>query len=160
MPHSFGRRARTRDKFSKAFGKKGRASVGRNLLSLKKGDYVDIVCDSSEQRGMPYQFYHGKTGVVFNVTPRAVGVQVNKVVGNRQIGKRIHIRIEHVRKSRCNEAFLQRVKLNDAAHHEAHLQGANIVTKRQPKPIGSEAFFVPANNNVHILQPLAFVESY
>lgn len=30
---------------------------------------------------MPFKFYHGKTGRVFNVTKRAVGVIVNKQVG-------------------------------------------------------------------------------
>jgi hypothetical protein len=29
---------------------------------------------------MPHKFYHGKTGRVFNVTPHAVGVIVNKQV--------------------------------------------------------------------------------
>jgi large subunit ribosomal protein L21e len=29
---------------------------------------------------MPHKFYHGKTGRVFNVTPHAVGVVVNKQV--------------------------------------------------------------------------------
>jgi len=30
---------------------------------------------------MPYKFYHGKTGRVYNVTRRAVGVVVNKQLG-------------------------------------------------------------------------------
>ena len=29
---------------------------------------------------MPFKFYHGKTGRVFNVTKRAVGVIVNKPI--------------------------------------------------------------------------------
>ena len=29
---------------------------------------------------MPHKYYHGKTGVVWNVTKRAVGVEVNKQV--------------------------------------------------------------------------------
>ena len=33
------------------------------------------------QKGMPHKFYHGKTGRVFNVTKRAVGVILNKPVG-------------------------------------------------------------------------------
>ena len=33
------------------------------------------------QKGMPHKFYHGKTGRVFNVTKRAVGVILNKQVG-------------------------------------------------------------------------------
>jgi len=35
------------------------------------------VCDS---QGMPHKYYHGKTGVVWNVTKRAVGVEIYKQV--------------------------------------------------------------------------------
>ena len=31
-------------------------------------------------KGMPHKVYHGKTGRIFNVTKRAVGVVVNKQV--------------------------------------------------------------------------------
>jgi large subunit ribosomal protein L21e len=31
---------------------------------------------------MAFKWYHGKTGVVWNVTKRAVGVEVNKTVGD------------------------------------------------------------------------------
>ena len=37
--------------------------------------------DGAIQKGMPFKFYHGKTGRVFNVTRHAVGVIVNKRVG-------------------------------------------------------------------------------
>ena len=59
---------------------------------------------------MPHKFYHGKTGRVFNVTPHAVGVCVNKQVRNRIIEKRINIRIEHVKHSNSRLDFLNRVK--------------------------------------------------
>jgi Ribosomal protein L21e len=35
----------------------------------------------SQLQGMPHKYYHGKTGVVWNVTKRAVGVEINKQVG-------------------------------------------------------------------------------
>jgi len=44
------------------------------------GDYVDIKANASIQKGMPFKGFHGRTGVVFNVTKRALGVTVNKVV--------------------------------------------------------------------------------
>jgi hypothetical protein len=44
------------------------------------GDLVDIVANAAVHKGMPHKFYHGRTGTVFNVTPRAVGVEVNKQV--------------------------------------------------------------------------------
>ena len=31
-------------------------------------------------QGMPHKVYHGRTGVVWNVTKRALGVEVNKLV--------------------------------------------------------------------------------
>merc|ERR1712194_224701 len=75
--------------------------------------FGDIVVDGSIHKGMPYSFYHGKTGIVFNVNRNALGVEMTKIVGNRQLKKRIHVRIEHIKKSRCNESFLKRVKEND-----------------------------------------------
>ena len=44
------------------------------------GDYVDIKANSSIQKGMPFKGYHGRTGVIYNVTKRAVGIVVNKLV--------------------------------------------------------------------------------
>ena len=48
---------------------------------------------------MPHKTYHGKTGSVFNVNPRSIGVIMNKHVRERIIHKRIHVRVEHVRAS-------------------------------------------------------------
>ena len=59
------------------------------------------------QKGMPYKYYHGKTGRVFNVTKRAVGVVVNKQLRGKIIPKRINVRIEHVLHSRCRDDFLR-----------------------------------------------------
>ena len=33
-----------------------------------------------DSQGMPFKWYHGKTGIVWNVTKRAIGVEVNKRV--------------------------------------------------------------------------------
>lgn len=44
---------------------------------------MDIKVDSSIHKGMPFKHYHGRTGVVFNVNKRAVGVSVNKLVSFR-----------------------------------------------------------------------------
>ena len=72
-------------------------------------------------KGMPHKCYHGKTGRVYNVTPHAVGVIVNKKVRGRYIEKRINLRIEHVKHSKCREDFLNRVKSN------AKLRAVSIV---------------------------------
>jgi large subunit ribosomal protein L21e len=37
---------------------------------------------------MPFKFYHGKTGRVFNVTQHAVGIIVNKQVRGKILAKR------------------------------------------------------------------------
>lgn len=44
-------------------------------------------------------------------------------VGNRQIKKRIHVRVEHVQPSRCREDFLKRRVENDAAKVAAKAAG-------------------------------------
>merc|ERR1739848_506142 len=100
--------------------------VSRYLPELKPGGRGDLGVDASIQKGMPYSFYHGRTGKVFNVNRNAIGVEVTKVVGNRQLRKRIHVRLEHLRKSRCNEAFLTRVKENDVKKQEAKKRGEKI----------------------------------
>lgn len=44
----------------------------------QRGDYVDIKCNPSIHKGMPFKYYHGRTGVVFNVTKTSLGLRVNK----------------------------------------------------------------------------------
>lgn len=53
------------------------------LTTYKLGDYVDIKVNASVHKGMPHKFYHGKTGRVWNVTKRAIGVELLKQVGPR-----------------------------------------------------------------------------
>merc|ERR1719473_1567195 len=133
MPHCFGQRARTRDLFAKPYRRHGPTALNRLLLSYHRGEYVDVIADGSVQKGIPHKFYHGKTGKVFDVTKHALGVIINKRVGGRIIPKRIHVRVEHVRKSQSREAFRQRVRANDAAKREAKASGTHVNTKRVPK---------------------------
>ena len=81
---------------------------------------------------MPYKVYHGKTGVVYNVTKSAVGVILHKQVGNRYLEKRINVRIEHVRHSRSRDDFLRRVKENAEKRKKAKAEGVHQHLKRQP----------------------------
>ncbi len=113
MTHSYGYKRKTRNKFRKGFKQHGSIHISKTLTVYKIGDIVDIVVDGSIHKGMPYKYYHGRTGTVFNVNPRAIGVIVNKQVRNRIIPKRIHVRIEHLRLSTCRTAFLDRVRAND-----------------------------------------------
>lgn len=80
MPAGHGLRSRTRDSFSRAFRKKGPTHLSTYLRTYKVGDYVDVKVNGSIHKGMPHKFYHGRTGRVWNVTKRAVGVEVNKQV--------------------------------------------------------------------------------
>lgn len=134
MPHSFGYRARTRDLFCKAKGEQGKINQTRYLRLFKLGQYVDIKADGAVHKGMPHKFYHGKTGVVWNITPRAVGVLVNKRVRGNIMAKKIHVRIEHARPSKCQDDLKQRIKANrEAINLWKKSGGKKPETKRQPK---------------------------
>jgi len=132
MPHAYGYRSGTRSKFSKAFRKAGAIRISKVLTSYKIGDYVDVIVDGAIHKGMPYSFYHGRTGRVFNVNPRSVGIIINKQVRNRIIQKRLHVRVDHVRISTSREGFLKRIKENDKKKAEANKAGKRISTKRHP----------------------------
>ena len=149
----WGYRHGTRNKFSKAYKTKGLPGTSRYLVKFRRGDYVDIVVDPSVQKGMPYSFYHGRTGVVFNVNKSACGVEITKIVGNRQLRKRMHIKIEHLRRSRCNQDFLQRVKENDQKP-----KGSN--KKRVPEGPKDMKIVTAEEDEVEVLAPLPFIENY
>ena len=156
MPHSFGTRARTRRMFSIKHRQHGPINLGQYLMKVKVGDYVDIFADPSIHKGMPYKGYHGRTGIIFNVTKSAVGVRVNKKVNGRIIEKRIHVRIEHVRKSKCQNEILRRIIENETAKQEAIKSGVKINLKRTPK-LPKEAYYVAAPGTdgvITTIQPL------
>ncbi|EPQ30766.1 uncharacterized protein PFL1_01667 [Pseudozyma flocculosa PF-1] len=132
MPHSFGYRARTRHLFARKFRQHGPVHLSTYLRPYHAGDIVDIVANAAEQKGMPHKYYHGRTGVVYNVAPRAVGVIIYKVVGNRYIEKRVNVRVEHVRHSGCRDDFLKRVAKNAELKKEAKAKGERVQIKRLP----------------------------
>ena len=105
---------------------------------------------------MPYKLYHGKTGVVYNVTASSVGVIIFRQVRNRYIEKRLNVRIEHVRKSRSRDEFLNRVKTNAAKRREAKESGKHIHLKRQPiMPRDSRTVSVKGNKPENVT-PIAY----
>ena len=159
MPHSFGLRARTRDLFSRPYKTHGQFSFHKLMTIYKKGDIVDIIADGAIQRGMPHKQYHGKTGRVFDVNKRAVGIIVNKRVNTRIVPKRIHLRVEHVRKSLSREAFIERVHKNDELKREAKKAGKKVNTKRVP--LGPrEAHVVKPDEPIECMNPIKFRELY
>lgn len=133
-PHSFGYRARTRDMFARPFRKSGTIALGVYTKPLKVGDIVDIVVNGACHKGMPHRFYHGRTGVIFNVSRRGVGVEVNKLVRGRILKKAINVRVEHVRPSNSRKGFLDRVEKNETLKREAKAKG-EVVNKALLKRI-------------------------
>lgn len=119
------------------------------------GDYVDIHINPTVMKGMPHKFYHGRTGRVFDISRTAVGVEVSKQVRHRIMMKRFHIRIEHVRQSRCNEDYLKRVKDRLAEAQEAHAKGEKYnVVKRTPA-LPRESHTVDGSN-VELVEPIPY----
>jgi large subunit ribosomal protein L21e len=127
-------------------------------MAVKVGDYVDIFADPGIHKGMPHKGYHGRTGIIFNITKSAVGVRVNKLVNGRIIEKRIHVRIEHVRKSKCQKEILSRKVANEAAKVLAAKTGIQVNLKRTPI-LPKEGYFLKAagaDGVVTTIQPLPF----
>lgn len=154
MTKSFGYRQGTRDAFSKHYKTNGRVSLTPFLVNYKAGDCVDIVVDGAEHRGMPHKNYNGKTGVVFTVTPRAVGVEVTKPVRNCILRKRIYVRVEHVRPSRSREEFAER-KLAFAALKKENPSAKPV--KRLPAQPKAAATVKPTEVKIH--HPVAYIIS-
>jgi len=159
MPHSFGKRARTRQMFAKKFRQHGNVNLTQYLMSMKVGDYVDIFANPTYHKGMPYKHYHGRTGIVFNITKASVGVRVNKEVNGRVLEKRIHVRIEHVRKSTCQREIIERKVSNDEYKAKVIAGTAERVSlKRQPGGMPKDAYFLAAPGDAELttIQPLPF----
>ena len=156
MTHSYGQKRRTRHKMRKGFRQHGAIHIAKTLTTYRIGDIVDIVCDGAIHKGMPYKYYHGRTGRVFNVNPRSIGVIVNKQVRNRIIPKRIHVRVEHLKLSTSRQAFLNRCRENDKLKTEANKKGERISTKRQnAQPAGEIKIAKP---DITLLNPRLFIE--
>jgi large subunit ribosomal protein L21e len=156
MPKSYGYRARTRSKFARAFRAHGPEHLSTYLRTYKVGDYVDIKANGAIHKGMPHSGYHGRTGVIWNVTPRAVGVIVNKQVRTRVIKKRIHVRTEHVKPSKCRQDFLDRVAKNDAARRAAK-KGEKLRLRRSPVLPAPGHFVNTRGRGVETMTPIRYV---
>eukprot|EP00483_Globobulimina_turgida_P000769 UN00769 len=76
MPDHKGYRAKSRHVFRKKIH--GMPKPTKFLQVYKLGDYVTIKMDSAIHGGMAHRIYQGKTGVVWNITHRSVGVLLKK----------------------------------------------------------------------------------
>ena len=160
MPHSFGYRARTRHLFKKDFRDKGTPSLGRYLINYKVGDIVDIKADASIHKGMPFKYYHGRTGTIFNVTKSSVGVILNKRVRHRVIAKRIYVRVEHVKPSKCRIDFLNRVNKNREDLVQAKKDGKTILLKRTPGQPRPSTTVKVKNTTLETVAPIAYIPDF
>jgi len=161
---STGYKAGTRDLFTKKFRSNGyNAPLTTFIRNFKIGDVVDVVADSRQQKGMPHKYYHGRTGKVWNVTKRAIGVEINKVHRQKQMVKRIHVRMEHLRPSKSAAGHLARIKQNDAIKKAAKESGVPAplsALKRLPfSP--RDGFELPMSNTceakVHTLTAVPYI---
>jgi large subunit ribosomal protein L21e len=157
MTHSYGLRAHTRHLFAKGFRKHGMEHMSTYLRVYRVGDIVDIKANSAFHKGMPHKFYHGKTGVVYNVSKAAVGVIVNKRVGHRFMEKRINIRIEHVVPSKCRDDLIARIKDNSAKLASRKSGDSKISLKRSPVMPRSAHVVNPRNTITETVTPVPYV---
>ncbi|KAG0001742.1 hypothetical protein BGZ65_003236 [Modicella reniformis] len=70
--------------------------------------------------------------------------------------KRVNLRIEHIKHSKCRDDFLRRVKENAAAKLKAKADGVKVNLKRQPV-LPRLAHHVSAKVNTPVtLNPIAY----
>eukprot|EP00633_Aureoumbra_lagunensis_P001276 CAMPEP_0197286426 /NCGR_PEP_ID=MMETSP0890-20130614/1836_1 /TAXON_ID=44058 ORGANISM="Aureoumbra lagunensis, Strain CCMP1510" /NCGR_SAMPLE_ID=MMETSP0890 /ASSEMBLY_ACC=CAM_ASM_000533 /LENGTH=133 /DNA_ID=CAMNT_0042754725 /DNA_START=141 /DNA_END=542 /DNA_ORIENTATION=- len=125
------------------------------LTTYKMGDYVDIKVNPAQVKGMPFKHYHGRTGVIYNITKRAVGVRVAKQVNGRIINKHLNVRVEHVTPSKCRSELIERVKTNEAAKQKARESGEKVPLKRVPKQ-PKDGFVIAIPEQPETMQPIPF----
>merc|ERR1712098_916613 len=152
-----GYRRGTRDMFARDYKKKGVEHLSTYLKTYKIGDIVDIKGCGAFQKGMPFKAFHGKTGRVFNVSKRAVGVVVNKRVRGKILPKRICVRIEHAKHSQCRKDFLDRVHANEVKKTEAKSTGTiGAACKRFPDAPKEAHVVSTKDNEPQVLGPIPF----
>jgi len=156
MTNSKGYRRGTRYLFSRKFKTRGVIPLSTYLKNYKKGDIVDIKGCGAVQKGMPHKSYHGRTGVVYNITQHALGVIVNKRVKGKILAKRINIRLEHVKHSACRQDFLDRVKANEKKKKDAKVKGEVVHCKRQPQTPWTSHFVSTKYNKPVVLEPIKY----
>jgi large subunit ribosomal protein L21e len=105
---------------------------------------------------MAHKVYHGKTGVIYNVTKSAVGIIIYKKVKHRYIEKRINVRIEHIQPSRSREGFLRRVKENAELKKKAKAEGTPVQLKRQPAMPREARTISVVDNKPETVAPVAY----
>jgi len=119
---------------------------------------VDIKVDSSIHKGMPFKFYHGRTGVVFNVTKRAVGVVVNKEVNGRILRKQVHIATPHLKPSTCQSQIIARKQSNEQIKNDVRAGKAPRQNLKRENTQPKSGYFYTLTSTPETIQPLPYVD--
>jgi large subunit ribosomal protein L21e len=155
MSRSGGKRSNTRNLFSKPFRNHGASKSAINLQNFKIGDLVDIQVNSSMQKGMPFKYYHGKTGKIFNISKNSFGVEIQKVIGNRKIIKKINVKPEHLKKSRSKIEFLEKIRIKDRIRRSQIDFKKKIFNFKKKSFLFNQKHFVTFTK-IHIFEPEPF----
>lgn len=105
---------------------------------------------------MAHKVYHGKTGVIYNVTKSAVGIIIYKKVKHRYLEKRLNVRIEHISPSRSRDDFIRRVKANAELKKLAKVDGKPVQLKRQPAMPRDARTISIKDNRPETVTPVAY----
>lgn len=101
--------------------------------------------------------YFRRTGKVFNVGKRSLGVIIEKQVGNKYHEKRICVRLEHVKPSRCREDYLKRKAENRERKLLAQKNGTVFKPiKRMPEEPKRAHLVSTKNNDPVLVTPIAY----
>lgn len=147
---SNGFRRGTRQLLRKDFGKHGMPGVSKILQKFKVGDFVDCKIDSSVVKGMPHKYYHGKTGIVYNVNPRSYGVIFYRRAGGKYIERVMHIRPEHLSMSRSTEDMKKRQSVYAQQLKEGAKTGMKIRPAKQMPAGPMKATTISLKNNTPV----------
>ena len=107
---------------------------------------------------MPFKYYHGRTGVIFNVNKRAVGIIVNKQVNGRVIPKRIHVSTPHVRPSKCADEIIRRVKENEAKKKEVRSGSGEKANLKRQHTGPKAGYFYTLDDKQTTIQPQPYID--
>ncbi len=75
---------------------------------------------------------------------------------SRIIQKRINVRIEHIKHSRCREDFLRRVKENELKKLAALEKGETVVCKRLPAAPRKAHFVKMRGKEAELVEPIPY----
>mmetsp|Transcript_9160 Transcript_9160/g.10174 ORF Transcript_9160/g.10174 Transcript_9160/m.10174 type:complete len:172 (-) Transcript_9160:55-570(-) len=158
MGKAKGFRSKCRQVHTRPRRDKGYIPLSTYMQIYKRGEYVDIVTNPAQQKGMPHRHYHGKTGRIFAVSPRAVGVELYKRIDNYLKMKKVWVRIEHVRPSKCLQDYHARREAAKILRRQCQLAGTKFVfpKRTQASPKSGKQVFLTGDEKINELYALKY----